>query len=193
MTNSLDDRVQLAIHRPGIREKAFFLVSGIVVSVPLTLFVQGLTDYVQSVIFGAFFAQLLSTVFVAPVIEEFAKAYPLFYRHGETERSIFTLGFLVGLGFGISEFFLYVLLFEVPIPLRLPALLFHATNASITAYGIAKKRTLHFYLIAVFLHLSNNLFAGLGLLWFIGGVAATAGSYLLSWRLWRMTSEKVLD
>jgi len=193
MTDSLDTRMQLAVHRPGNREKAFFLVSGIVVSVPLTLFVSNLTDYAQSFVFGAFFAQLLSSVLIAPVIEEFAKAYPLFYRHGETERSIFTLGFLVGLGFGISEFFLYVLLLQAPIPIRLPALLFHATNASITAYGIARKRTLSFYLLAVFLHLSNNLFAELGLLWFIGGVAATVASYLISWRLWRRTSETLLD
>ena len=182
MTTSVDSRAPPGNHRPGTREKLFFLLSGVVVSVPMTIFVESFSGY-----------GLLSAVIIAPIVEEFAKAYPLFYRHGETERSIFTLGFLVGLGFGISEFFMYVVFFGAPIPIRLPALLFHATNASIVAYGIAKRRTLPFYLIAVFLHLSNNFFAGLGLLWFVGGVAATAGSYLLSWRLWRRTSETPPD
>ena len=45
---------------------------------------------------------------IAPFIEELAKVFPLFYRHGETERSIVMLGILIGLGFGITEFVLYV-------------------------------------------------------------------------------------
>lgn len=110
LTKLQDSRVALTLHRPGLREKAFFFASGIVVSVPLTLFVESLTAYIQSFVIAVFYAQLISSVFVAPVIEEFAKAYPLFYRHGETQRSIFMLAFLVGLGFGISEFLLYVVL-----------------------------------------------------------------------------------
>lgn len=182
MTTFIGSGVPPGNHRPGTREKAFFFLSGVVVSVPMTIFVESFSGYA-----------LLSALLIAPIVEEFAKAYPLFYRHGETERSIFTLGFLVGLGFGISEFFMYVLVYGAPIALRLPALLFHATNASIVAYGITKKRTLSFYLIAVSLHFSNNLFAGLGQVWFVGAIAATAGSYLLSWRLWRRTSERVFD
>ena len=96
---------------------------------------------------------------VAPFVEELAKVFPLFYRHGETERSIVTLGVLIGLGFGISEFFLYVVFLHVPPIARVPGVIFHASSASITAYGIAKKNPLPYYLISVMLHAANNFFA----------------------------------
>ena len=86
-----------------------------------------------------FYATLCSTAIAAPFIEEFTKDYPLFYRHGESERSIFTLGFLVGLGFGVSEFFVYVLALGVLILIKVPGIFFHAASTSISAYGIAKK------------------------------------------------------
>ena len=34
-------------------------------------------------------AAILSTAIFAPFIEEFSKIFPLYYRHGETQRSIF--------------------------------------------------------------------------------------------------------
>ena len=102
---------------------------------------------------------LVSVVIVSPFVEEFAKAFPLLYRHGETERSIFTLGLLVGLGFGLVEFFIYVFVLNVPVVYRLGGVLFHTASTSITAYGIAKGRAASFYLVSVVLHFSNNFFA----------------------------------
>ena len=142
------------------------------------------------------YAFLLSAVIFAPFIEEFAKAFPLFYRHGETQRSIFTLGFLVGLGFGVVEFFIYVFVLNVPFEFRLPGIFFHAATTSIIAYGVATKRTLWFYLIAVFLHFSLNFAAFLnrtgsyGDLSFVLAYAIAASTFFLSWRLFLRTSEK---
>jgi RsiW-degrading membrane proteinase PrsW (M82 family) len=97
-----------------------------------------------------------TSIIFPPFIEEFAKAYPLFYRHGETRRSIFTLGFLTGLGFGITEFLFYVFGQGAPVFVRLPSIFFHAASASIIAYGIATKRPMRYYVIAVFLHLCQQ-------------------------------------
>lgn len=187
-----DDELTIGPHRPGLTEKLFFFISGILTSVPLTLFVSTFTDQL-CVVLPIFYASLCSIVILAPFVEEFAKAYPLFYRHGETQRSIFTLGFLVGLGFGISEFLVYVLALDAPILIRLPGILFHATSTSITSYGIAKKRPVLFYLIAAFLHFVNNLAALLDPVWHIGGIAAAAVTYTLSWRLYNKTSETFIE
>ena len=53
----------------------------------------------------AFPATLVSAAFLAPLIEEFSKTYPLFYRHGETQRSIVRLALMIGLRFGVEKFF----------------------------------------------------------------------------------------
>lgn len=90
------------------------------------------------------------------------------------------LGFLVGLGFGISEFFVYVFVYEASFVLRLPGILFHAASTSIVSYGIATKRPRYFYLVAVLLHATNNFFSELGPLWLIGGMGAILATYLLS-------------
>jgi len=178
-------------HRPKLKEKTFFLISGIIVSVPMTLLFGTISsDFLGNLSF--IFANLVSLLIFTPFIEEFAKAFPLFYRHGETERSIFILGFLVGLGFGISEFFLYVFAFGVPFPLRLPGILFHAASASIIAFGIAKKNPIPFYLIAVGLHFLNN-FSALFESGALGIVVANIGSYYLCWHLYNRTSEKFID
>lgn len=117
------DAVVIEPHRPKITEKIFFLISGIIVSVPMTLLFGTLTSsFLGNIPFIS--GNLISLLIFTPFIEEFAKVFPLFYRHGETQRSIFLLGFLVGLGFGLSEFFLYVFVFGVPFPLRLPGILF---------------------------------------------------------------------
>ncbi len=186
------NEIIVTLHRPNVKERLFFFISGTIISVPLTLFIGRFTDSL-CVVLPIFYAMLCSTAIFTPFIEEFAKAYPLFYRHGETERSIFTLGFLVGLGFGFSEFLVYVLVLGAPISFRLPGIFFHAASTSITAYGIVTKRPLWFYLIAVALHFSNNFFALFGLFWFIGGVAAIMITYFLSWRFFRKTSEKIID
>jgi len=194
MAPSPDEHRIITLHRPDLQEKLFFFISGVIISVPLTLYIGSFTDQLCRVSpISLFYATICTTAIFTPLIEEFAKAYPLFYRHGETERSIFVLGFLVGLGFGISEFIVYVLALGVPIPVRLPGLFFHAASTSITAYGIATKRALGFYLIAVILHFSNNFSALFGPVWFIGGIGAVALAYFLSWYLYRKSSERFIE
>ena len=77
---------------------------------------------------------MCSAVIFAPFIEEFAKVFPLYYRHGETERSIMNLAVLTGLEFGVTEFVLYVFTLGVPFISRIPGLIFHASSTGITAY-----------------------------------------------------------
>ena len=139
------------------------------------------------------FAQVCSLVIFAPFIEEFAKVFPLLYRHGETERSISDLGILVGLGFGVTEFILYVFTLGTPFISRVPGVIFHASSASITAYGIAKKKPIPFYLIAVAFHLANNFFALFSnSFWYIAGLPVLITTYLLAWYLYRRTSETIV-
>lgn len=194
----IQDKMIITPHKPDEKEKLFFLISGIIISVPFTLFIGTLTDPLCAIL-PRFFAALCSIALITPFIEEYAKAYPMFYRHGETERSLFSLGFLVGLGFGLSEFVLYILVIGAPIPIRLPGLFFHAASTSITTYGIATKRTIPFYLLAVVLHALNNFSALLDAIygdflfipvWFIGGAAAVILTYFLAWQFYRKTSER---
>ena len=178
----------IPLHRPRLQEKLFFLLSGIILSIPQTLVINTvLYPLVPSDYLG-----FLSVVLLAPMIEEFSKAFPLFYRHAETERSIFVLGFLVGLGFGIVEFLEYVLIIGAPIALRIPGIFFHAAMTSTIAYGIAKKKALPFYLVAVAFHFSNNFLAEVGNVWYIGGPAIIGGAYLLSWYLYSRTKERMI-
>lgn len=181
----------IAPHKPDLRELLFFFTSGFIISVPLTLYIGLFTDHLCMVL-PRLYAEVCAVSIFTPFIEEFAKAYPLFYRHGESKRSIFNLGFLVGLGFGISEFFVYLAI-GAPIIVRLPLMIFHAASASITAYGIATNRPLHFYILAVLVHALNNFSAFFDSFWFIGGIGAVAIAYLLSWNLYRKTSENFVD
>jgi RsiW-degrading membrane proteinase PrsW (M82 family) len=187
-----EQKAVISVHKPGIKEKIFFFISGMLVSVPFTLFFSGFTDTL-CVALPFFFAEICSVVILAPFIEEFAKVFPLFYRHGETERSIMTLAILIGLGFGVTEFALYVFTLDAFFISRIPAVIFHASSAGITGYGIAKKKPIPFYLIAVSLHLGNNLSALLGTsLSIIPGLAIVITAYLLAWRLYNRTSENVV-
>jgi hypothetical protein len=67
------------------------------------------------------------------------------------------LAFLVGLGFGLTELFEYVLILNVSVIVRLPFLFFHAFTTSILAYGVANKKPIAFYVLAVF-DTSGHLF-----------------------------------
>jgi len=193
LAESQDNKAVIPIHRPSSEEKFFFLISGIISSVPITLFVDQFTDSLVAAL-PQFYALFFSAVVFAPFIEEFSKAFPLFYRHGETQRSIITLGLLVGLGFGIFEFFIYVFILGTLIQARIPAVLLHPMSTSITAYGIATKRTAWFYLLAVALHFSFNFSA----LFFqfmsnVGAAAVLITAFVLSWRFYNKTSEKFID
>jgi len=188
---SQDDKVVISLHRAALHKKLFFFISGIVTSLPLTLFIDGFANYLL-ITLPFFYATLFSFVIFAPLIEEFAKAFPLFYRHGETEKSIFTLGFLVGLGFGFAEFLIYVFELGVPILVRLPLVFFHAATTSIVAFGLTQKQPTLFYLIAVFLHFLNNGSAMFNQLWVLRGTAV-AVAYFLSWHFYGKTSERIVD
>lgn len=176
--NSKED----SVHMPGLKEELFFFFSGIVTSVPLTFFVMFFTDSL-CVPFPLFIAQICSVVCFTPFVEEFAKAYPLFYRHGESVRSMFVLGFLVGLGFGVAEFLLYVFVYNVPWFVRVHAVFFHACSTSIVAYGIRIGRAGWFYLLAVMLHLAIN-FAATTSLW-LATAGALVVTYFLTWYLYK--------
>jgi hypothetical protein len=191
MSSPKDDEVTIPFHRPGIRELFFFFASGVIASVPLALFFESGADFL-TISLPEFYAVMLSLVVFAPFIEEFAKAYPLFYRHGETQRSIFTLGLLTGFGFGIAEFLEYVLILGVPFDVRLPGIFFQAASTSVTAYGISVKRSLPFYLLAVGLHASNNFLAILDVPYF-PNAAAIVVAVFLSWTLYTRTSQKIIE
>jgi len=98
------------------------------------------------------------------------------------------LGLLSGLGFGVAEFIAYVYS-GVPFVIRLPAVAFHAAGTSIVGYGVYKRETFRYYLLAVALHFLNNLFGSLGWLWLTGGLGATLTSYYLAWTLYRRVSK----
>ena len=85
------EEARIPIHRPGINELMFFLLCGAILSVPLTLFIEQYFANPLLVGLSPFTASLISVAVFAPFIEEFSKVFPLFYRHGETQRSIFNL------------------------------------------------------------------------------------------------------
>ena len=190
----VEQKVTIKVHKPDIKEKFFFLGSGLLMSVPFTLFLSGFSDSL-CVTFPLIVAQVCSIVIFTPFIEEVAKVFPLFYRHGETERSIVDLGILVGLGFGVTEYVLYVFTLGESFITRIPAIIFHASSTCITAYGIAKKKLLKYYLIAVAAHFANNLFAvfsSTGSLLYFPAITVLLATYLLAWRLYHQTSETIV-
>ena len=172
--------------------KLFFLVSGIIVSVPVTLFISGLVTQF-CLLLPILIATICATSVIAPLVEEFSKAYPFFYRYEMAPRPLMTLGFLTGLGFGITEFFIYVFIHHVPLLLRIHPIFFHAASTSIVAYGISNRSTLKFYFLAVVLHFLNNFFASLGYLWFIGGIGASVTAYYLSYRFFKKLPQPSLN
>jgi hypothetical protein len=156
-------------------ERAFIFLSGIVVGVPVALFFESVSHL--------YFTSLGVTTIIAPLVEEFAKADPLFFRYEKPAKSLIRLGLLSGLGFGLAEFFVYVHL-GVPFVLKIPAIGFHAAGTGIIGYGVSRGRTLRYYLLSVSLHFLNNFFAGLGFLWLFGGLGATLASYYLAWKFY---------
>ena len=173
----------IPLHKPSLKELIFFFSSGILVSIPFALFFSN---------FYPFFPGAIAVILVAPFVEEIAKVFPLFYRHGETERSLVTLGVLIGLGFGISEFFLYVVILDVPWIVRIPGVIFHASSAAITAYGIAKKKPLLYYLTSVLLHATNNFFAAeaVASIGVLAELLILITVYLLAWHFYHQASNE---
>jgi RsiW-degrading membrane proteinase PrsW (M82 family) len=159
---SIKESIEVYSHYPGFSELLFFLASGFILSVPMTVFFETTAvNYLQGFT-STKIARFVLIVLLAPIIEEYSKIFPMFYRHEETEKSLIGLSFLIGLGFGIAEFFSYVFGLGVPFYIRLPVIFFHASSTAITAYDVTKAQTLRYYSLATFLHLINNLFAILG-------------------------------
>jgi RsiW-degrading membrane proteinase PrsW (M82 family) len=182
----------IKLHKPDTVEMLFFFLCGVITSVPLTLF---FAQFANSFLAGLdmFAATLISTAVFAPFIEEFSKAFPLFYRHGETERSIFNLALFVGLGFGVVELLTYVFLLGVNPIVRLPGLFFHPASTSIVAYGIGTKRPVPFYLVAVILHFSNNFLAVINPFAVQCSGIIVAITVFMSWRLHSRTREVFIN
>ena len=191
---TINEKVVLSIHKPDLKEKIFFLLAGLLVSVPFTIF---FSDFSNSLcdFMPILFAQLCSVVLLAPFIEEFAKVFPLLYRHGENERSLMTLGVLTGLGFGITEFILYTFVLGAPLFSRLPGLIFHSASAGITTYGIIKNQPFRFYIFSVTLHSINNVVSlfstSLPILIPIAIINLVL-SYYSFWHFYNKTSEKII-
>jgi len=150
--------VRIPLHKPSAGEMLFFFISGAIISVPFALVFETLAGALP-VSISSPYNEVLAIAIIGPLVEEFGKGYPLFYRHGETKKSLMNLGFLVGLGFGLTELFEYVLILNVSVFIRLPFMFFHAFTTSILAYGVANKKSIAFYLLAVFLHFANNMIA----------------------------------
>jgi RsiW-degrading membrane proteinase PrsW (M82 family) len=99
----------------------------------------------------------------------------------------------VGLGFGVVELLTYVLLLGANPIVRLPGLFFHPASTGITAYGIATKRPLPFYLVAVILHFSNNFLAVISPFDIQLSSIIVAITVFTSWRLHSKTREKFIN
>jgi RsiW-degrading membrane proteinase PrsW (M82 family) len=181
----------IPIHKPSNTEMLFFFSCGVIISIPITIFVASLAD---SLLTGltAFTATLISTAVFAPFIEEFSKVFPLYYRHGETQRSILHLAIMVGLGFGIIELFTYVFLAGTPVIDRLPGLFFHPSSTAIAAYGIATKRPLIFYTLAVLLHFANNFLVIVNPFPFSTSILVLGLTVWLAWTFYGKTKEKTI-
>jgi hypothetical protein len=190
MYQETNNQISIRPHKLSLREKIFFLLSGIVVSIPITLFLSALGQSFYDFL-PVIYTEVITIVLLAPFIEEFAKAYPLFYRYSLSERSLFILALLVGLGFGITEFFIYVFIYDVSVVIRLPGLFFHAATTSLVAFGIARGKPIRFYLLAVFMHLVANLMAIFDQ--FIPVLVVTFFTYFLSWIFYMKTTERYLE
>lgn len=190
----ISNSLTIHVHKPDMKEKMFFLLSGMIMSIPLTLLLESSSAYFLGKNLSFSYAVFLIIAVLAPLMEEFSKAFPLFYRHGETEKSLVSLGFYTGLGFGMVEFLTYVLFLDAPALIRIFALFFHATNTAIIAYGIAKKKPMRMYILAVILHALNNFSALLGANpWFFIGLPSVTLSFLLFFILRARAREKMVS
>jgi protease PrsW len=162
---------------------------------------------------------LILAVFIAPFVEEFAKSWAVLFlkpRLNEIEDGL-VYGAAAGLGFAAVENILYngtglvqgaEVFLIVAISRALTSTLLHASATAITGYGIAlskfHKMAGHpqswalYYLGAVLLHASFNLFAIMGNFAPDVGFVSLIGlmlSFLLAWIVftWIRASIKRLD
>jgi RsiW-degrading membrane proteinase PrsW (M82 family) len=185
--NSLD------IKRLELRKKVFFFLSGVLISVALTSYIRRFIEpllYKIPLFKGqrwTLIAPFRKTV-ITPFLEEFAKAYPIMYRSDDKDRTLFTLGLLVGLGFGVAESIVYVSLGRASMVVRLLPTLFHAASTAIVAYGIMRDRPIRSYFAAVGLHSLHNLSLVLGITWIISTYPILLATFSIAVYLYRKTS-----
>ena len=136
----------------------------------------------------------LMVVVIAPFVEEFAKIFGLFRisRFIDHPRSGLVLGAAVGLGFAATENMLYegsallgggVVLFLTTALIRsFSSTLMHGSATSMSGYGVARSKFegrswVPYYLLAVVMHATFNLFASFGGLFEseLGSVASLVG------------------
>lgn len=178
----------IPVHRPDTGELAFFFACGVITSVPIALVVSALVDPLL-VGLQENVALVISIAILPPFAEEFSKIFPLYYRHGETQRSIMQLALAVGFGFGLVEMITYGAVYGFQIlPVRVPGLLFHPSSAAIAAYGIATKKPLPYYGLAVVLHFANNFLAIFDLP-LSPSVLVVAVTVWIAWRFYKKTKE----
>jgi hypothetical protein len=61
-----EQKATISLHKPGIKEKIFFFLSGLLVSVPFTVFFSGFSD--SLCVAMPLFSQVCSLVIFAPFI-----------------------------------------------------------------------------------------------------------------------------
>jgi RsiW-degrading membrane proteinase PrsW (M82 family) len=181
----------IPIHRPKPAEMVFFFSCGIIMSVSITFFITALLDPSITGL-AAPWPAVISLALFAPFIEEFSKIFPLYYRHGETQRSILNLAIMVGLGFAVVELLEYVLLFGAPVVIRLPGLFFHPSSTAISAYGIATRRPVPFYFLAVSLHFAANFLSIVNPLPLSLSILIVGLTVFIAYKLHGRTKEKMI-
>ncbi len=179
----------IPIHRPRTREMIFFFFCGVIMSISITFFISALLTAPLTGL-PALSAEVIFIAVFPGFIEEFSKIFPLYYRHGETQRSILNLAIMVGLGFAIVELLEYVIFLGTPLYARIPGLFFHPSTTTISAYGIVTKRPIPFYLLAAFLHFLTNFLAIFNLFSFSLQFIVIAVTIYLAYTFYRRTKEK---
>jgi len=191
--------ITIPLDGPDLKEKMFFFASEILGSVSLTLFIDQFADsFLASLpdFYATFFFSSYYRAFSGRVFQSFSALLSP-WRNSQIRIHTRTSGWP---RVWHIRLFTYVLVLGAPILSRLSGIVFHSASTSITAYGIATKRTTPFYLIAVGLHGSNNFFAtlmhfstlstGQVGLWSIGAVFPLATALLFSNYLYGKVSEK---
>ena len=88
----IGQKAVVLFHKPDIKQKIFLFTSGLLVSVPVTVFFSEFSDSL-CVAMPLLFVQVCSLVIFAPFIEEFAKVFPLLYRQEKLKDQFWTWEF----------------------------------------------------------------------------------------------------
>jgi len=186
---SRKDVAVIPIHRPSRLEISTFFTQGIFMSIPMAIYFEKYFYTHLTQVAPWLPIPEVMAVALAPFVEEFAKVFPLFQRHGETARTIVLLGFITGLGFGFAEFLIYVFQYGAPVGDRILQIFDHASYSLISSYGLVARRFVPFFLLAVGLHAFFNLLVGYGNFLVVVAVASAGIAILLAWNLYNRAQE----